>query len=329
MVWLTKWIREHVTDARVLIITDRTELDQQIEQVFNGVDEHIYRTTSAQDLVTKLNAATPWLICSLIHKFAGREEGDIASFVEDLQRHLPPGFKAKGDLYVYVDECHRTQSGDLHKAMKAILPDALFFGFTGTPLLKADKQTSLEVFGRYIHTYKYDEAVQDKVVLDLRYEARDIDQNLTAPDKVDQWFEAKTRGLTDVARAQLKQRWGTLQKVLSSRDRLEKIVADILFDMETKDRLQSGRGNALLVSGSIYQACTLYELFLNSGFDKCAIVTSYRPAPSDVKGETTGEGLTERLACASTTSTTRCWQGKTPTSSRKPSRRNSSTNRGR
>ncbi|CAG0937184.1 Type-1 restriction enzyme R protein [Thermoflexales bacterium] len=295
MVWLTKWLREQVKDARVLIITDRTELDQQIEQVFTGVDEHIYRTKSAQDLVTKLNAAAPWLICSLIHKFAGREEGDIKGYIDDIQSHLPPGFKAKGDLYVYVDECHRTQSGDLHRAMKAILPDAVFFGFTGTPLLKADKQTSLEVFGRYIHTYKYDEAVQDKVVLDLRYEARDIDQTLTSPDKVDQWFEAKTRDLTDVARAQIKQRWGTLQKVLSSRDRLEKIVADILFDMETKDRLQSGRGNALLVSGSIYQACTLYELFLNHGFDKCAIVTSYRPAPSDVKGETTGEGLTERL----------------------------------
>jgi len=295
MVWLTKWIREHVADARVLIITDRTELDEQIEKVFKGVDEAIYRTTSAQDLVTKLNAATPWLICSLIHKFAGREEGDIAGYVADIQSHLPPGFKAKGDLYVYVDECHRTQSGDLHKAMKAILPDALFFGFTGTPLLKADKPSSLEVFGRYIHTYKYDEAVQDKVVLDLRYEARDIDQHLSAPDKVDQWFEAKTRGLNDVARAQLKQRWGTLQKVLSSRSRLEQIVADILLDMELRDRLQSGRGNALLVSGSIYQACTLYELFLNHGFDKCAIVTSYRPAPSDVKGETTGEGLTERL----------------------------------
>lgn len=295
MVWLTKWIREHVKDARVLIITDRTELDEQIEKVFKGVDEEIYRTKSGQDLVTKLNAAAPWLICSLIHKFAGREEGDIKGYIDDIQSHLPPGFKAKGDLYVYVDECHRTQSGDLHRAMKAILPDALFFGFTGTPLLKADKQTSLEVFGRYIHTYKYDEAVQDKVVLDLRYEARDIDQNLTAPDKVDQWFGAKTRGLTDVARAQLKQRWGTMQQVLSSRSRLEQIVNDILLDMETKDRLQSGRGNALLVSGSIYQACKFYELFLDHGFDKCAIVTSYRPSLSDVKGEESGEGQTEKL----------------------------------
>ncbi len=85
-------------------------------------------------------------------------------------------------------------------------------GFTGTPLLKADKQKSIEVFGRYIHTYKFDEAVKDGVVLDLRYEARDIDQSITSQAKIDQWFEVKTRGLTDLARAQLKRRWGTMRR---------------------------------------------------------------------------------------------------------------------
>ena len=153
----------------------------------------------------------------------------------------------------------------------------MFIGFTGTPLLKADKQKSIEVFGTYIHTYKYDQAVRDGVVLDLRYEARDIDQDISSSQKIDQWFAAKTRGLNDVALAQLKQRWGTMQRVLSSRSRLEQIVADILLDMETRDRLQSGRGNALLVSDSIYNGCKFYELFTAQGFDKCAIVTSYKP----------------------------------------------------
>ena len=235
----------------MLIITDRTELDEQIEKVFKGVNEDIYRTKSGADLIAKLNATTPWLICSLIHKFGGKEDGeevgDIAGYIEEVKKALPPGFEAKGDLFVFVDECHRTQSGELHKAMKAILPNAMFIGFTGTPLLKADKQKSIEVFGRYIHTYKFDEAVKDGVVLDLRYEARDIDQSITSQAKIDQWFEAKTKGLTDLAKAQLKQRWGTMQKVLSSQSRLEKIVADILMDMETRDRLMSGRGNAMLV----------------------------------------------------------------------------------
>ncbi len=295
MVWLARWIREHVQVARVLIITDRTELDEQIEKVFKGVNEEIYRTKSGQDLINRLNAATPWLFCTLIHKFGGKEESDITGFIEEVKGSAPPDFKAKGNIYVFVDECHRTQSGDLHDAMKQLLPNAMFIGFTGTPLLKADKQKSIEVFGTYVHTYKYDEAVEDGVVLDLRYEARDINQYITAQKRIDQWFEAKTRGLNDVALAQLKQKWGTMQKVLSSQSRLEMIVDDILFDMETKDRLLSGRGNAMLVSGSIYQACKFYELFTSQGFDKCAIVTSYKPSISDIKGETTGEGYTERL----------------------------------
>lgn len=300
MVWLTKWIRENVKDARVLIITDRTELDEQIEKVFKGVNEEIYRTKNGADLIAKLNATTPWLLCSLIHKFGGKEDredsGDVSGYVEEMKRALPPDFRAKGDVYVFVDECHRTQSGELHKAMTAILPNAMFIGFTGTPLLKADKATSLEVFGPYIHTYKFDEAVRDGVVLDLRYEARDIDQHITSPKKIDQWFESKTKELTDLAKAQLKQKWGTMQRVLSSQSRLEKIVADILFDMATKDRLMSGHGNAMLVSGSIYQACKYYELFSKTDLaGKCAIVTSYRPATSDIKGES-AEGLTEKLS---------------------------------
>ena len=298
MVWLAKWIREHVEDARVLIVTDRTELDEQIERVFHGVNETIYRTQSGADLIEKLNESAPWLLCSLVHKF-GRgigEQTSVKQFLKELRASLPQGFRAKGELFVFVDECHRTQSGDLHQAMQAILPDAMFIGFTGTPLLKADKKRSIEVFGPYIHTYKFDEAVRDEVVLDLRYEARDIDQNISSQAKVDQWFEAKTRGLSDFARSQLKARWGTMQKVLSSQSRLEKIVADILFDMETRDRLMSGHGNAMLVSSSIYQACKFYELFARTHLKgKCAIITSYKPAPGDIKAEESGEGETEKL----------------------------------
>ena len=231
----------------------------------------------------------------LIHKFAGKEEGEITEFIAEVKSSLPPDFKAKGDLYVFVDECHRTQSGDLHDEMKEILPNAMFIGFTGTPLLKSDKQKSIEIFGTYIHTYRFDEAVKDKVVLDLRYEARDVEQYITLHQRSDQWFDVKTRGLNDVALSQLKRKWGTMQKVLSSQSRLVMIVDDIMVDMETNDRLQSGRGNAMLVSGSIYQACKFYELFTSQGFDKCAIVTSYKPSPANIKGEETGEGLTERL----------------------------------
>ena len=289
MVWIAKWLSENINDARVLIITDRDELDKQIEKTFLGVSEKIVRTKSGKDLINKLNATTPALLCSLIHKFTHKEEADYDSYIEELKRSLPRNFRAKGDIYVFVDECHRTQSGKLHEAMNLILPNAIFIGFTGTPLLKKDKKKSIEVFGKYIHTYKFDEAVKDNVVLDLRYEARNVDQNITSQAKIDQWFDAKTQGLTDYAKIELKRKWGTMKRVLSSQSRLEKIVADIIFDMATKDRLQNGAGNAMLVSGSIYQACKYYELFQNEGLKKCAIVTSYVPTINDIKGESTGE----------------------------------------
>ncbi|WP_272569219.1 type I restriction endonuclease subunit R [Providencia sp. PROV255] len=300
MVWLAKWIRENVTDARVLIVTDRTELDEQIEKVFTGVDEEIYRTKSGTDLVSTLNQPNPWLICSLVHKF-GRQsdpESDAATdeFIEELKKSLPSSFSAKGALFVFVDECHRTQSGKLHNAMKTILPEAMFIGFTGTPLMKKDKKKSVEVFGPYIHTYKFDEAVADGVVLDLRYEARDIDQHITSQKKVDEWFEAKTRGLSRIAKTQLKLKWGTMQKVLSSKSRLQQIVNDILLDMDTRPRLMDGHGNAMLVCSSVYQACKAYEMFSQTDLaGKVAIVTSFQPTPTSIKGEETGEGLTEKL----------------------------------
>ena len=309
MVWLAKWIRENITDARVLIVTDRTELDQQIEGVFSGVDEDIYRTKSGQDLITTLNETNPWLICSLVHKFGRNgevitdEDDDSATsdYIDSLADNLPSNFSPKGNLFVLVDECHRTQSGKLHTAMKALLsdregPDAMFIGFTGTPLMKKDKKKSLEVFGPYIHTYKFNEAVSDGVVLDLRYEARDIDQHLTSTKKVDQWFEVKTKGISNLARMQLKQKWGTMQKVLSSKSRLEQIVSDILMDMEIKPALMSRRGNAMLVCASVHQACVVYDLFNKTDLaGKCAIVTSYQPAASTIKGEESGEGQTEKL----------------------------------
>jgi type I restriction enzyme, R subunit len=283
MVWLAKWIREHVTDSRVLVLTDRTELDEQIKGVFKGVEEDIYRAPSCRDLIAQLNTKEKWLLCSLVHKFGARTEAnddDIEKYVAEIRKDLPAGFEAKGDVFVFVDECHRSHTGKLHEAMKEILPHATFIGFTGTPLLRVDKtraENSIAVWGPYIHTYKYDEAVADKVVLDLRYEARRVDQSIVSQAKIDAWFEERTQGLTDVARTQLKRRWGTMQSLLSSQSRLEKIVFDILDDFFKKDRLASGRGNAMLVASSIYEACRYYEIFQQQGFTKCAVVTSYEP----------------------------------------------------
>ena len=296
MVWLARWIHENIQDSRVLIITDRTELDTQIEGVFKGVNENIHRAESGADLMDVLNDSSAWLIASLIHKFGASDDVDADAYLADVRGRLAESIRSRGRFFVFVDECHRTQSGKLHQAMKRLLPEAVFIGFTGTPLLKADKPRSVEIFGTYIHTYKYDEAVSDGVVLDLRYEARDIDQEISSRERIDEWFDAKTRGLTDLAKAQLKSRWGNMQSLYSSQDRLRKIVADLQFDMATRDRLVDGGGNAMLVCDSVYSACRVFEMFQQTELaDKCAVITSYNPSSASIRGEDSGEGLTERL----------------------------------
>lgn len=286
MVLLAKWILENNPNARVAIITDRDELDKQIEGVFGAAGETIYRTSSGRDLMTQLGQATPRMLCSLVHKFGRKGVADFEAFIKELKAQP---CQTVGEIFVFVDECHRTQSGKLNETMKAIMSDATFIGFTGTPLLKKDKKTTLEVFGGYIHTYKFNEAVEDEVVLDLVYEARDIDQHLGSKDKIDAWFEAKTKGLNSWQKGELKARWGTMQSVLSSRSRMDQVVNDIIFDFSVKPRLSSERGNAMLVASSIHDACKYFTLFQKTSFKgKCAVVTSYNPQAQDVTKEETG-----------------------------------------
>jgi type I restriction enzyme R subunit len=161
--------------------------------------------------------------------------------------------------------------------------------------LKKDKKKSIEIFGSYIHTYKFDEAVTDGVVLDLLYEARDVDQKVTDQKGVDDWFELVTKGMKDLPKAELKVMWGSMQKILSTKDRLQKIAMDIVKDFKMKPRLRDGHGNALLVTGSIYEACRYYKIFQDFDFKKCAIITSFEPSISSIKGESTGDGNTEKL----------------------------------
>ena len=286
MVLLARWILENRPAARVAIITDRDELDRQIERVFTDAGETIQRSQSGRDLMAQLAQPNPRLLCSLVHKFGRRDVDDFEAFLRDLAAQPSP---TQGEIYVFVDECHRTQGGKLHRLMKALLPNAVFIGFTGTPLLKADAQTSLEVFGGYIHTYKFAEAVDDGVVLDLVYEARDIDQKLGSNEQIDQWFEAKTKGLNDWQRDELKKQWGTMQNVLSSRARMDRVVADIVFDFAVRPRLSNERGNAILVASSIFDACKYFVLFGKTVFKgRCAVVTSYNPQAADVSKEETG-----------------------------------------
>src|SRR5262249_23608406 len=123
MVLLAKWILENNPNARVAIITDRDELDKQIEGVFGGAGETIYRTHSGLDLLAQLGQAKSRLLCSLVHKFGRQDVDDFDEFIRELEGQPSP---TVGEIFVFVDECHRTQSGKLHRVMKATMPGAAF-----------------------------------------------------------------------------------------------------------------------------------------------------------------------------------------------------------
>ncbi len=268
MVLLAKWLMEYDSDARILIITDRDELDKQIEGVMRnagviGEEAPSPRITSRAQFIEKLGATIPRLMCALIHKF------DTANLKGE-----PPYIH--GQFYVFVDECHRTQGGDMNKQMKRWMQNAIFIGFTGTPLLQKDKKITQDVFGTNIHTYKFYQAVADGVILDLKYEARDVPQRLTSQNSIDAWFDQKTKYLNNFQKAVLRKRWATMEKLMSSGDRKQRIIASIIEDFCLKPRLNNDRGTAILVAASIYDACHYYRLFQNTTFGEyCGIITSY------------------------------------------------------
>ena len=280
MVLLAKWILEQDPAARVLVVTDRDELDKQIEGVMKnagviGPDTASPRITSRARFVEKLGSTMARLLCALIHKF------DVTDLKGD-----PP--QVSGRFYVFVDECHRTQGGDMNRQMKRWLEGAIFIGFTGTPLLRKDKRMTRDVFGTYIHTYKFHEGVADGVILDLKYEARDVPQRLTSQATIDQWFEQKTKGLNNFQKARLRQRWATMEELMSAGERKLRIIADIIQDFGLKPRLNNDRGTAILVAASIYDACHYYRLFQNTTFGRCCgIITSYDPNHNAISREPT------------------------------------------
>ena len=277
MVLIAKWLMEHDPDARILVITDRDELDKQIADVIRnagviGEEEPSPRITSRAQFNAKLSATTPRLLCALIHKF------DL-----DVKSDPPP---IHGRFYIFVDECHRTQSGDMNRQMKRWMQDAIFIGFTGTPLLRKDKKTTRDVFGTYIHTYKFHQAVADKVVLDLKYEARDVPQHLTSQKDIDAWFDQTTKNLNNYQKSVLRKRWATMEELMSSGERKQRIIASIIHDFSLKPRLNNDRGTAILVAASIYDACHYFRLFQNTPFGQyCGIITSYEPIQYTISKE--------------------------------------------
>lgn len=258
MVMLTKLLKQIYINSKIIVVTDRIDLDGQIHETFENTDVKAGRASSGSDLIEKLQSGVS-VITTLVHKFEKVKNQKVV--IRD------------GDIFVLVDESHRTQGGDLHKAMKKALPLACYIGFTGTPLLKREKN-SFAKFGGEIHRYTIDDAVKDGAVLPLLYEGRYVGQEVLDPEGLTRKFDLISRELGNEAKRDLQQKWARFERVASSEQRLELIAVDINEHFKKTLKMTNGGFKAMLATQRKYDAIKYHEIFEEFGEIKSAYVVS-------------------------------------------------------
>ena len=256
MVMLTKLLKQIYPNSKIIVVTDRIDLDEQIHETFKNTDIKAGRASSGSDLIEKLQSGVS-VITTLVHKFEKVQSQKVV--IRD------------SDIFVLVDESHRTQGGDLHKAMKKALPLACYIGFTGTPLLKREKN-SFAKFGGEIHRYTIDDAVKDGAVLPLLYEGRYVGQEVLDPEGLTRKFDLISRELGDEAKRDLQQKWVRFERVASSEQRLELIAVDI--NEHIKKTLKKSGFKAMLATQRKYDAIKYHQIFEEYGEIRTAYVIS-------------------------------------------------------
>ena len=259
MVMLARVLRRRISNAKIIIVTDRKELDSQIKKTFtqSGFSNDIIQAASGSHLNSQLLSKESKIITTIINKFD--KVFNIGSKIDD------------PNIFVLVDESHRTQNGQLHAKMRKVFPSGCYIGFTGTPLMKKEKN-SFTQFGKEIHRYTINQAVDDKAVLPLLYEGRLVDQWISDESGLERKFEMISRNLNDEQKEDLKQKWGRFQKVASSERRLEMIALDI--NEHYKNTWQGTGFKAMLATSSKFEAIRYHQIFEMYGDVKTAFVIS-------------------------------------------------------
>ncbi len=259
MVMLARYLLSELAEVhpQVLVITDRIELDSQIHQTFNHSRLRAEKATSGRNLVELINSNGADIITSLVHKF------DTAS------KHQEP-VKSK-NIFVLIDESHRTQYGELHIKMKKVFPSACYLGFTGTPLMKKDKSTMNKFGGRMIHKYTIKDGVEDGAIVPLLYEGRLVEQTVNR-NAIDKRIEMITRNMSEKQAEELKKKWSKYEAIASSEQRIRLIADDIYvhYTQFYKDTF----AKAMLATSSKFDAIRYKESFDEYGDLKTAIVIS-------------------------------------------------------
>ncbi|WP_350343962.1 type I restriction endonuclease subunit R [Proteinivorax tanatarense] len=260
MVMLAKYILSNLAkhSPKVVIVTDRVELDKQIHNTFNHTRLKASRARSGSHLVDLIDDNNADIITTLVHKF------DTASQTSD-------AIESK-DVFVLVDESHRTQYGELHTKMKRVFPNACYLGFTGTPLMKKEKNTMIK-FGKLIHTYTIADGVKDKAILPLLYEGKMVEQTINQ-NAVDRKLEMITRHLNEKQKDEVMQKWSQYERIASSDQRIEMIAFDINKHFFDNYKTQGSQFKAMLATNSKIEAIRYFDAFEELGDLNTAVVIS-------------------------------------------------------
>lgn len=258
MVMLAKTILMELKDChpRVVIVTDRKELDAQIAATFAHTRLTPARATSGRHLVELVNSARADVITSIINKFNTVERQEIKN--------------PSRDIFVLVDESHRSNYGLMATRMRSVFPNACYIGFTGTPLMKSEKNTMAR-FGRLIHKYTIRDGVEDGAIVPLIYEGRFVEQKVDE-ENIDLWFKQTTRRLTEAQREDLRKKWSSIRRLTSTDARIKRIALDISehFIEGYKDT----GFKAMLATNYKRDAIRYLQCFEQFGDLSCAVVIS-------------------------------------------------------
>lgn len=258
MVMLAKYILMELKDChpRVVIVTDRKELDAQIAATFAHTRLTPARATSGRHLVELVNSARADVITSIINKFNTVERQEVKN--------------PSRDIFVLVDESHRSNYGLMATRMRSVFPNACYIGFTGTPLMKSEKNTMAR-FGRLIHKYTIRDGVEDGAIVPLIYEGRFVEQKVDE-ENIDLWFKQTTRRLTEAQREDLRRKWSSIRRLTSTDARIKRIALDISehFIEGYKDT----GFKAMLATNYKRDAICYLQCFEQFGDLNCAVVIS-------------------------------------------------------
>ena len=263
MVMLAKYILMELAAChpRVVIVTDRKELDGQIAATFSHTRLNPARATSGRHLVELVNSAKADVITSIINKFNTAERQETKNYSRD--------------VFVLVDESHRSNYGLMATKMRSVFPNACYIGFTGTPLMKREKNT-MSKFGKLIHKYTIKDGVEDGAIVPLIYEGRFVEQKVDE-ENIDLWFKQTTKRLTDAQKEDLRKKWSSIRRLTSTDARIKRIALDI--SEHFVEGYQNTGFRAILATNYKRDAIRYLDCFERFGDLTCAVVIS----PPDIR----------------------------------------------